>query len=159
MGQAGAFAWAWPWPQKKKRVLLVTGDGELLMSLGILATIANQGPENLVLLVMDNESYAETGGQPTATAGPTDLEQVARGCGIKETATFQNEEETEEIRKMVYGRAGPVFMNIKVFAKPPDLVFSPIHLMGLPLLIGFESLSYRTSLVIIIGINFKTLVC
>jgi len=123
MGQAGAFALGLAMAQKEKRVLLVTGDGELLMSLGILATIANQGPENLVLLVMDNESYAETGGQPTATAGPTDLEQVARGCGIKETATFQNEEETEEIRKMVYGRAGPAFMNIKVFAKPPDLVF------------------------------------
>ena len=108
MGQAGAFALGLAMAQKEKRVLLVTGDGELLMSLGILATIANQGPENLVLLVMDNESYAETGGQPTATAGLT---------------TFQNEEESEEIRKMVYGGAGPVFMNIKVFAKPPDLVF------------------------------------
>ena len=51
------------------------------MSLGILATIANQAPRNLAVLAMDNEAYVETGGQPTATAGPTDLEAIAKGCG------------------------------------------------------------------------------
>ena len=123
MGQAGAFALGLAMAQKDKRILLVTGDGELLMSLGILATIANQAPKNLVLLVMDNESYAETGGQPTATAGPTDLEQVARGCGIEITATFRYENDGGKVHEMVHSGSGPIFINAKVRATPPTLVF------------------------------------
>ena len=60
--------------QPNKKVLLFTGDGDMLMSLGSLATIANHPMPNLTVLVMDNESYVETGSQPTATAGKTDLE-------------------------------------------------------------------------------------
>ena len=73
MGQAGAFALGLAMAKPDKRIALFTGDGELLMSLGILATIANQSPRNLAILVMDNEAYVETGGQPTATAGATNL--------------------------------------------------------------------------------------
>ena len=123
MGQAGGFALGLAMAQKDKRIVLVTGDGELLMSLGVLATIANQAPKNLVLLVMDNESYAETGGQPTATAGPTDLEQVARGCGIEICATFRNKKDGAEIHEMVHSGSGPIFINAKVLATPPTLVF------------------------------------
>ena len=123
MGQASPFALGLAMAQEEKRILLITGDGELLMSLGVLATIANQAPHNLALLVMDNESYAETGGQPTATAGPTDLEQVARGCGIKSTATFRDEGDAPEIRRMVLEENGPVFINVKVLSNPPALAF------------------------------------
>ena len=80
MGQAGPFALGLALAQPERRVMLFAGDGELLMSLGVLATIGSQSPANLAVLALDNESYGETGGQPTATAGRTDLELVAGGA-------------------------------------------------------------------------------
>jgi len=63
-------------------VVLLDTDGSQLMTLGALTTLATLRPANLRVLVMDNESYAYTGGQPSATAGVADLEAIARGCGI-----------------------------------------------------------------------------
>src|SRR5688572_10481868 len=91
MGQAAPFALALALAQPNKRVLLFTGDGELLMSVGVLATIANRAPSNLAVVVLDNEAYTETGGQPTATAGRTDLELMARGAGISATTTIRED--------------------------------------------------------------------
>src|SRR5690349_4784005 len=65
-----------------RRVLAIDGDGSLLLNLGVLATMANAGPPNLVSFVFDNASYASTGGLPTHTAGKTDLAATARGAGI-----------------------------------------------------------------------------
>ena len=89
MGQAAPFALGLALAQPDKRVLLFSGDGELLMGLGALATIASQAPANLAIVVLDNEAYVETGSQATATAGGTDLEAVARGCGFKTTCTVR----------------------------------------------------------------------
>ena len=97
MGQAGPFALGLALSQPEKRVVLMTGDGELLMGLAVLATIANKAPSNLAILVMDNEAYVETGQQPTATAGPTDLEIIAKGAGIADTRTV-----TEVSEKRVF---------------------------------------------------------
>src|SRR5256714_6497557 len=66
-----------------KRVLVVTGDGELLMNLGALATIAVVDPANLAILCVDNGHYGETGWQKSHTSLSVDLEKVAIGCGIK----------------------------------------------------------------------------
>jgi TPP-dependent indolepyruvate ferredoxin oxidoreductase alpha subunit len=63
-------------------VLVVTGDGEMLMGMGSLATIALQNPPNLSIAVLDNSLFGETGGQATHTARVTNLATVARGCGI-----------------------------------------------------------------------------
>ena len=122
MGQAGAFALGLAMAQPEKRVLLFTGDGEMLMGLGVLATIANQAPSNLVILVLDNESYVETGNQPTATAGPTDLEAVARGCGILNTCTIRNDSEVDMLMGVVFNAPGPAFVNAKVVAETLPLV-------------------------------------
>ena len=122
MGQAGPFALGLAMAQPEKRVVLFTGDGEMLMGLGVLATIANQAPSNLVILVLDNESYVETGNQPTATAGPTDLEAVARGCGILNTRTIRNDSEVDILMDMVFRATGPVFVNAKVIAETLPLV-------------------------------------
>ena len=123
MGQAGPFALGLAMAQPDKRVLLFTGDGEILMGLGVLATIANQAPENLAVLVMDNEAYVETGGQPTATAGRTDLELVARGAGIATTATVAQDSEFDRLRSLAFTAPGPVMVNVKVVAEPLPLVF------------------------------------
>jgi len=63
-------------------VVVITGDGEMLMGLGGLATVGLQQPANLTIVVLDNGCYGETGGQPSHTAATADLAAVARGCGI-----------------------------------------------------------------------------
>jgi thiamine pyrophosphate-dependent acetolactate synthase large subunit-like protein len=70
-----------------KRVLVVTGDGELLMNVGALATIAVVDPANLAILCVDNGHYGETGWQKSHTSLGVDLEKIAVGCGIKHTHT------------------------------------------------------------------------
>ena len=75
------------------RVIVIDGDGSLLMNLGSLATIGLLRPSNLVVVVMDNEEYATTGGQPTPTAHGADLEATGRAMGIAATATVRTPEE------------------------------------------------------------------
>ena len=123
MGQAGPFALGLAMAQPNKRVVLFTGDGEMLMSLGVLATIANQAPANLAVLVMDNESYTETGGQPTATAGRTDLEAIAKGAGIIDTRTVSQESELADLRQAMLTAPGPFYATVKILAESLPLVF------------------------------------
>ncbi|MCB1743471.1 MAG: aldehyde dehydrogenase [Gammaproteobacteria bacterium] len=123
MGQAAPFALGLAMAQPEKRVVLITGDGELLMQLGALATIANQAPSNLAILVMDNEAYGETGGQATATAGVTDLTAIARGAGISNCCTIRQESELAGLREQMLNTPGPFFANVKVVAESLPLVF------------------------------------
>jgi len=123
MGQAVPFALGLALAQPNKRVTVFTGDGELLMSLGILATIANHPPGNLAIVSLDNESYGETGGQPTATAGPTDLEAVAKGCGFSQTCTASSEKGLDTVCDQIWTVKGPVFINLKIVAGSSPLIF------------------------------------
>ena len=70
--------------QPKLPVVVITGDGEMLMGMGSLATVGLQKPKNLSIVVLDNEVYGETGGQASHTAGNVDLVGVARACGIED---------------------------------------------------------------------------
>src|ERR1700751_5088203 len=79
-----------------KRVLVATGDGELLMNVGALATIAILNPANLSILCVDNGHYGETGYQKSHTSLGVDLEKIAAGSGIKATRTITSEEEVAE---------------------------------------------------------------
>ncbi len=125
MGQAAPFALGLALARPEKRVLLLTGDGEMLMGLGALATIANRAPTNLSVVVLDNQAYQETGGQATATAGPTDLEAVARACGIPNARTLTRESELAALRDAIASESGPLFAALKVHAEPLPLVFPP----------------------------------
>ena len=78
MGQAAMIGLGLALAQPKRRVLVITGDGEMLMGLGSLATIGVQQPANLTVVVIDNERYGETGMQETHTAHGIDLKAVAR---------------------------------------------------------------------------------
>ena len=102
----------------ERRVLVFTGDGEMLMGLGSLATVAVQKPKNLVVIVLDNERYGETGMQKTATASGVDLSLVARGVGFHIARTIWTEDELSEASNEIYSAHGPVFYNIKV--QPSD---------------------------------------
>jgi thiamine pyrophosphate-dependent acetolactate synthase large subunit-like protein len=79
--------------QPRLPVLVVTGDGEMLMGLGAFATIGAQQPGNLSILILDNGLYEETGAQATHTAMTTDLAAVARSCGIADARIVTDEAE------------------------------------------------------------------
>ena len=77
----------------EERVVSLDGDGSLLMNMGTIATIGREKPANLLVVVWDNEQWAQTGFQASHTAFNTDLEEVAQGCGIVKTATVWDEED------------------------------------------------------------------
>jgi thiamine pyrophosphate-dependent acetolactate synthase large subunit-like protein len=96
-------------------VLVVTGDGEMLMGIGGLATVALRNPKNLSIVVLDNGLYGETGGQRSHTAGPTDLAAVAWGCGIADARTAASESEIDALRPRVHGFGeGTLFARIRI---------------------------------------------
>ena len=86
MGQAAMIGLGLALAQPRRRVAVITGDGEMLMGLGSLATIGVQQPRNLTVVVIDNERYGETGMQATHTAHGVDLAAIARGCGLQRGA-------------------------------------------------------------------------
>ncbi|AKB86011.1 sulfopyruvate decarboxylase subunit beta [Methanococcoides methylutens] len=85
----------------ERHVIAIDGDGSVLMNMGSLATIAHQNPENYLLVIIDNGTYGSTGDQPTATSLGTDLGAVAKGAGIDEVHTVDNEEDLEKMLKEV----------------------------------------------------------
>lgn len=74
----------------EQKVIVLDGDGSLLMNLGSLSTMARYRPRNLVHIVFDNESLLSVGGFPTATGTGTDLEGIARAAGIPRVATVRD---------------------------------------------------------------------
>lgn len=97
-----------------KRVLVVTGDGEMLMGLGGLATIGGRKPGNLAIAVIDNERYGETGMQETHTAAGVDIAGIARAAGFAAVETVRTADELEAARGMLRDSPGPVLADIKV---------------------------------------------
>jgi thiamine pyrophosphate-dependent acetolactate synthase large subunit-like protein len=93
MGMASSIGLGLALARADLRVYVLDGDGSLLMNLGSLATIGLLQPANLVLVVMDNEEYATTGGQKTPTAHGADLAAAARAMGVSRTATARTEGE------------------------------------------------------------------
>src|SRR6202048_5158244 len=91
MGAAAMMGLGLALARPDKRVLVVTGDGELLMNVGALATIAVVDPANLAILCVDNGHYGETGWQKSHTSLGVDLEKIAVGCGLKHTHTVSTE--------------------------------------------------------------------
>ena len=97
-----------------EKVISLDGDGSLLMNMGTIASIGREQPRNLVVVVWDNEQWAQTGNQLSHTAYGTDLEQVARGCGIAKTATVREEEELQTVLMQALEEDGPWFIVAKI---------------------------------------------
>lgn len=111
-----------------RRVLVLTGDGEMLMGLGALATIAAAAPPNLAIAVLDNGRYGETGAQQSHTSLGADLAAAASACGWRATATITEEAELEPLRLRL--RSEPLFAVVRIaageaphFLPPRDGVF------------------------------------
>ena len=111
--------------QTQRRVLVVTGDGEMLMGIGSLATVAAQAPANLGIAVIDNERYGETGGQLTHTALATDLAAMAHGAGIAHTDTVRTLAGLQAFRTRLHDMPGPHFAVIKVNSANAGMVLPP----------------------------------
>lgn len=116
MGSAAPIGLGLALAQPTKRVLVVTGDGELLMGLGALASIAAQRPANLAIVVLDNERYGETGMQKSHTAHGADLAAIAQGCGFPIAATITDEADLDRIVGEIRSGAGPMLVVIKITA-------------------------------------------
>jgi thiamine pyrophosphate-dependent acetolactate synthase large subunit-like protein len=114
MGAAAMLGLGLALAQLKRRVVVLTGDGEMLMGLGALATIGTQGPPNLSIVVIDNELYSETGMQRTHTARGVDLAGVAQASGFAITGTIYTQKELATWIPKLYQSTGPAFLDIKV---------------------------------------------
>jgi thiamine pyrophosphate-dependent acetolactate synthase large subunit-like protein len=122
MGGAAMVGLGLALAQPERRVLVITGDGELLMGLGSLATIGVQRPANLAVIVMDNEHYGETGMQQTHTQLGVDLAGIARASGFAAAETIYTEAELAAWLPRQQRTAGPVFADIKVTTQKVPLV-------------------------------------
>src|SRR5438128_10757964 len=111
MGMASSIGLGLALARPDLRVFVVDGDGSLLMNLGSLATIGLLQPANYVLVVMDNEQYATTGGQLTPTARGADLEAAARAMRIGTAATVRTE---ADLAKALSAPTGPHMIVAKV---------------------------------------------
>lgn len=129
MGLASSIGLGLALARPELRVYVVDGDGSLLMNLGSLATIGWTRAPNLVVIVWDNELYATTGGQETATAHGADLEAAARAMGAAATTTVRTEDEFDAAIARARVENGPWVIVAKVSesaptVKPPlDCVF------------------------------------
>jgi thiamine pyrophosphate-dependent acetolactate synthase large subunit-like protein len=107
----------------------------MLMSLGSLATVAAQSPDNLAICVLDNEKFGETGNQATHTSprnnGPTDsgagtdLTMIAKGCGIADCATVTEKAGVAPLVKDLRTKKGPIFRLVKVMVEKLEFVMPP----------------------------------
>jgi sulfopyruvate decarboxylase subunit beta len=112
-----------------REVVVIEGDGSLLMNLGALSTIAASKPSNLTILAIDNGVHGSTGNQPTAASCCVDLEMVARGLGFEKTYKAATRGEIESTLEGIQG--GPNFIHVLAIpgnSDVPDVPLSPLEI-------------------------------
>jgi phosphonopyruvate decarboxylase len=123
MGGHASFALGMALAQPEEKVVLFDSEGDILMNLGALVTIAEKAPENLYHFVLDNECYATTGGQPVPNAQNVAYDIIAKGAGYPATYAFDNLEDFTTNIEEIMAKPGPVFVTMKVF---PEIENEPI---------------------------------
>ncbi|MCH9009167.1 MAG: sulfopyruvate decarboxylase subunit beta [Chloroflexi bacterium] len=127
MGQTTSAALGFALSQPEEKVVLFDSEGALLMNMGTIATIGREKPANLLVVVWDNEQWAQTGFQASHTAFNTDLEEVAQGCGIVKTATVWDEEELATVFAQALEEDGPWFIVAKIQEEDEYMPVSPVE--------------------------------
>ncbi len=126
MGGAAMIGLGLALAQPDKRIAVITGDGEMLMGMGALATIGIQKPANLAVIVFDNGVYGETGMQPSHTqsrdCGGVDLLKVAAGCGIATCLDVADEAGLDDLAARLKALKGTVFARVAIKAADPPRV-------------------------------------
>jgi thiamine pyrophosphate-dependent acetolactate synthase large subunit-like protein len=125
MGSAAMVGLGLALARPDRRVLVVTGDGEMLMGLGALATIGVQRPPNLAVAVFDNGHYGETGMQQSHTAESVELVAVARACGFRETFDVIDEIGLRDFAAQIHNAATTLFARIAIRADEPLRILPP----------------------------------
>lgn len=123
MGGHASFAFGLAMALPDRKVVVFDSEGDLLMSLGTLATIAEHAPRNFYHFLLDNECYATTGGQPVPNAGNIAYDAIARGAGYQQAFAFDRLEELAINLSGLLTRPGPVFVAMKVV---PEIQNEPI---------------------------------
>lgn len=114
MGQGSSHALGLALGRPDKRVVVLDGDGSLLMNLGSLVTIAAAAPKNLVHCVCENGTYETNGGVPIPGAGRLSFAALARAAGYPKTYEFSNLEEWDRELDRILKEEGPIFVDLKV---------------------------------------------
>ena len=118
MGGAAMIGLGLALAKPNARIAVITGDGEMLMGLGSLATIGVQKPNNLAIVVFDNGLYGETGMQASHTSGGVDLLDVAKGCGIARVMEVEDEAGLKELAGLLATSSETLFARVRI--KPDD---------------------------------------
>lgn len=105
----------------RRGVIALDGDGSILLNLGALSTVGNYAPPNLICIIFDNESYASTGGLPTATAGRTRLDEMAKAAGISNAFEIREIDDFRAIAARALAGNGPWVLACKVVAEKPPV--------------------------------------
>jgi thiamine pyrophosphate-dependent acetolactate synthase large subunit-like protein len=114
MGGAAMIGLGLALARPERRVAVITGDGDMLMGIGSLATIGVKQPRNLAIIVLDNRSYGETGMQPSHTEAGIDLVTMARACRFPQARAVSRLEEADDIRALLHAGEGPVFVSARI---------------------------------------------
>ena len=122
MGGAAMIGLGLALAQPSLRVAVITGDGEMLMGMGSLATIGVQRPTNLSIVVFDNGLYGETGRQASHTSSGVDLLDVARGCGISHVLQVIDEAGLRALAGLLARGEGPLFARVPITPDDPPRV-------------------------------------
>lgn len=100
-----------------RRVVVLTGDGDMLMGIGSLATIGVKKPKNLSVVVLDNAHYGETGMQASATHAGIDLVGTALACRFKQARAISRIDETADVRALLHSGEGPILISARIGAE------------------------------------------
>ena len=123
MGGHAGFALGLALARPERKLVLFDSEGDILMSLGMLATIAEQAPANFYHFLLDNEVYATTGGQPVPNAKKLAYDKLALASGYPQAHAFEDIADLERGLPAILGRPGPVFVWLKVY---PEVENEPI---------------------------------
>lgn len=133
MGKASSVGLGLALARPDKRVIVLDGDGSLLMNLGGLVTVASMAPTNLIHFVFENNIYRVSGGQPVPGAGKLNFASLARNAGYASVHEFEDLEGLENNIKTIINQAGPTFVCLKI---PPVTEKSPYPMIFTPSIIS-----------------------
>ena len=117
MGHAPSIGLGLALEEPKKKVVVLDGDGAILMHMGILSSVGHYKPKNFYHIALDNESYETTGDQDT-TSPTTDFTKVARACGYAQTADARSGKELKSKLSVLLKKRGPAFLRVKINRVP-----------------------------------------
>ena len=114
MGKASSVGLGLALAQPQRKIMVLDGDGSLLMNLGTMVTLSSKAPKNLYHFLFDNGVYAVTGGQPVPGSGRADWEEMAKAAGYAATFSFENLEDFATGIQNVLASQGPVFVHLSI---------------------------------------------